>query len=228
MILQIIVIFSTLDAKIDFNFPNLQGQSYRNKYLNLPHNTDKEIILRECYRIYKVLRNVAVHSMNSITVSNEKVVAQYNFNRTNYHLDISNEGVSYLFTYILESFNSNSQYTLNHDKALTRDLYDLIRQGINSFEDEFGIDLEPISNRLKIRSGIRNYIVNASFEINEKKNTLKIITPYIKSEIYEKEYGVDYLIQLPNTTLYLIPDAVLNGHFEIELTKIDDWRLNHD
>ncbi|MFT9820715.1 hypothetical protein [Lysinibacillus sp. NPDC056185] len=228
LILQIIDIFSTLDAKIDIDFPNLQGKSFRYKYIHLPNSSDEEIILKECYRLFKLLRNAATHSMNSITISNDDIVAEYDFNHTNFHLKITSLGISYLFTYVLEPFNSNSLYTQNFFRAFNRELYDLLKQEVSTFSDDFGTELNSISSNLKLRRGVRNYIVNPSYEISNETSKLKITTPYIKHAIYEKDYGVDYFIKIPESNKYLIPDEVLNDQYEIKLTNLQDWKLDND
>lgn len=224
-ILQVIVIFSTLDAKIDLEFPELHGQSFKYKYEHLPSELDDEIIFKECFRIFKLLRNAATHSMNSISVSDENIFARYNFRETDFKLQITQKGISLLFTYILELFSSDTLYTNNHYKAFNRELFDLIKQEIFVITDEFGNELKSISNNIKLKRWVRYYIENPSFELENERKNLKIKTPYELSNDYEKEYGVDYLIKISEDDTYLVPGEVLNEQYEIELSYILEWKI---
>jgi hypothetical protein len=226
-ILQVIVIFSTLDAKIDLEYPELQGQSFKYKYENLPCEIDEEIILKECFRIFKLLRNAATHSMNSISVSNGNIIAHYNFRDTAFNLQMTQKGISLLFTYILELFSSKTIYSNNHYKAFNRELFDLIKKEISVLSDEFGCELKSISNSLKLKRWLRYYIENPTFDLNNETNKLKIYDPYVLSEDYEKEYGVDYLINISDGVTYLIPGELLNDQYEIEFSQITDWEITN-
>lgn len=225
LILQIIVIFSALDAKIDKDYPALQGQTFRNKYRNLPNSSDDEIILKECFRIFKLLRNAATHSMNSISIIDEDIIADYYFNDTHYNLKITKVGISWLFTYIIELFDSRTSPTLNHSIALKRELFELLKNEISAFSDDFGNGLNPISSDLKLRRIVRYLIKGSPFEINSDK--LKIKKPYKFIETYEKDYGADYLIQVSDNETYLIPGEVLSNDYDIKLADAQNWKLAH-
>ena len=205
-------------------YPELQGQTFKFKYENLPQGSDEEIILRESYRIFKILRNAATHSMDSITIINDRIMAQYNFRNTCFELSITQTGLSFLFTYIIELFTTNNIYTQNHIKAFNCELFNLLKNEISSVKDEFGEGIFPISNTLRLKRWVRYYIENPSFEIKEE-HLLKITSPYeLKSE-FEKEYGVDYLVKLNKNDLYLIPGEVLNNNYELEISGLSYWKL---
>lgn len=225
LILQIIVIFSTLDAKIDMEHTDLQGLTFRNKYMNLPNSSDDEIILKECYRIFKLIRNAATHSMSSISTLNNDIIADYHFNDTHFYLKITKKGMSWLFTYIIELFNSKTTYTSNHSIAFRRELYELLKNEISAFSDDFGNELTPISNDLKLRRVVRYRIKGSPFEISSDK--LKIKKPYKLDETYEKVYGVDYLIESEHES-YLIPGEVLSDEYDIKITDAQNWILEHE
>lgn len=224
-ILQVIVIFSTLDARIDMVFPELQGHTFKYKYENLPFDTDEDIIFKECFRIFKLLRNTATHSMNSISVTEEKIIARYDFRDTNFNLEMTPFGISLLFTYILELFSSKPKYSTNHYKAFNLEIFDLIKKEISVITDEFGSELKPISDNLRLKRWVRYYIKNPSFEIINETNKLKITTPYELTSDYEKEYRVDYLIKTSEDATYLIPEELLNDQCEIELSYITEWKI---
>ncbi|MEX3625359.1 hypothetical protein [Viridibacillus arvi] len=225
LILQVIVIFSTLDAKIDLKFPELQGQTFKYKYDHLPCESDEDIIFKECFRVFKLLRNAATHSMTSITVTNEKILVQYNFRGTNFYLDITQMGMSLLFTYILESFSPDNRYTNNHRKAFNRELFDRINAEIPGITDEFGTGLNQISEEFRLKKSVRYYLKNPSFILLNESNKLRITTPYeLKSE-YEQGYSVDYLINMSEDATYLVPSEMLNEQYEITISNIIDWKI---
>ncbi|EKU42043.1 hypothetical protein C518_2997 [Lysinibacillus fusiformis ZB2] len=224
-VLQIIVVFSTLDAKIDLLYPNLQGNSFKYKYERLPSSSDEDIILREIYRIFKILRNAATHSMDSIDISNNTINAQYVFKGTNFKLQITQMGLSLLFTYIMNLFTVDEKYSQNHNSAFNRELFDLIKQEILVIEDEFGLFLTTISENLRLKRWVRYYINNPLFDYIEQQQVLKITSPYLLESEFEKEYGADYLVKLSQNEIYLVPGELLNDQFEIEITKLLNWKL---
>jgi hypothetical protein len=221
-ILQTMIIFTVLDATIDVQYPELQGESYRKKYQSLPNVTDDEIsVFKEIFRVFKLFRNASVHSMSSINYAADKVSVSYVYRQTSYNIEISKYGFELLFTYIIDILNPLKQLTSHHHTSLNRKIYDEIKEEIAIFNDEFGSNLIDISNAIRLKRTVRYRIENPKF--------LKVAENVQITSIYEVEsqaedyYGVDYFIKV-NSCQYLIPAEMLNDN-KISLNEMQQWIL---
>lgn len=220
-ILQIMIMFSILDAYVDLKHPLLQGKSYRKKYKALPQNTDDEIILKEVFRLFKVLRNASVHSMSSISLANDSVVVSFQHLETNYSLEITKKGVNLLFTYVLDVLRPIKELTPYHLEGLNRKIYDQIINEINTFTDDFGTGLQNISNELRLKRIVRYYVKNPKYLI--QNNKIQITSIYELESIVKDYYGVDYFIEI-NFDKYLIPEEVLMD-YRVPVNELERWVL---
>jgi len=85
LIFHLMVFFSIIDAFIDINYPHLEGQSFAKKYCDLQATNDIEIMIKETYRILKILRNASIHSKNAISVRNNNIiVVDYEYKGTTF------------------------------------------------------------------------------------------------------------------------------------------------
>lgn len=167
LILQVMIFFSVLDAKIDIMFPDLQGESFRKKYQKIPKTDDNLIILSQIFRIFKILRNASVHSMNAITINDNVINVSYSFGNTNYELEINKPGLELLYTLVLDFIDPvvlNEKYSA----GLRRTLYDDLKGHIHKLSDEFGhTGLENISSGLRLKRIVRYQVTNPTYEIRD-------------------------------------------------------------
>lgn len=224
-ILQIMIMFSVMDALVDRSYPALGGESFHKKYREMPNDTDEQIMFKEIYRILKVLRNASVHSMNSVSLeADHSIVASYTHKRTEFTLNISKNGMELIYTFIFNLINPPmSRLTKNHLLGIQRTLFDHIKSSIASFSDEFGSTLGGISDDLRLKRIVRYYVQNPLFEICN--DSIKITTDEYKLQSnFEVNYGVDYQIQIDGKTAVL-PAEVLIGN-EISLNNLETWYKN--
>lgn len=221
-ILQVMIMFSVLDALIDSKYPNLEGQSFYFKYKNLPDNTEEEIMNKEVYRIFKLLRNASIHSMSSVQFSKTNTVhISYNFKSTNYLFEINKQGIELLYTFVFENLRPLNEVTVNHRIGIKRKLYDELLLHITNIQDEFGNMIMPISNNtLRIKRVVRYLVKNPKF-ILSGNDILKIQSEYRLNTLVEPYYGVDYLVNLNGKT-YLIPQEVMTNN-QLHLSNLNDW-----
>ncbi|MGV3267570.1 hypothetical protein [Cytobacillus pseudoceanisediminis] len=220
-ILQIMIMFSVMDALIDRKYPDLGGESFHKKYREMPDGTDEQIMFKEIYRILKVLRNASVHSMNSVSLeANHSIVASYTHKGTEFSLNISKNGMELIYTFIFNLINPPmTKLTNNHILGIQRTLFDHIKANITTFSDEFGTDLGEISGELRLKRIVRYYVQNPMFV--KSNDSIKITTEYKLQSDFEIHYGVDYQIQIDDKTAVL-PSEVLIGN-EIPLNNLEIW-----
>ena len=211
------LMFSLFDFFIDSNNPSLEGYSFSKKYKKLRFDNDYDLVLRELFRIAKVMRNSLIHNPSSINELEGGIKVAYKFNETNYCLEISSCGLSKFYTllimYIRGNLGSGAYFM-----GITRSLYEVIVNEINVFSDEFLGNLnEPLAG-LKINPSNRLVIINAPYIV--EKECIKIEFDRINAAA-EWE-GVDYNIKYKEGN-FLIPEESLNN----ELTINEDVLFNN-
>ena len=206
-VLLVMLLFSMLDAYVDATYPTLEGESFAYKYRNLSSSNDTEIIIREVYRILKILRNASIHSRSNVQrTSNNELYTQYSrtmHNRiTNFELKISQMGLELIGTFIMiiitfNQLNRSDSYKL----ALLRTFYDDIQKEILTISDEFGIDnLSSISEELRLKRGSRFMIMNPRFT---KETEFKIEKLNVSD--MEKEFAdYEYIVSIDETQKYIV------------------------
>ena len=96
-----ILIFTALDGYLERKHRLAEGALFRNHYQNLPETTDLERIQKNTYRIMKVVRNAIQHNMSSISLDAGGYSIFYNHNGTDFKLQISKDGMDFLYTVML-------------------------------------------------------------------------------------------------------------------------------
>lgn len=71
------VMFILFDTLIDLKHQNLEGESFKKRYEKLPSNTNIEHIIKESYRIFKIIRNPLTHNRTSAHTSNSQLNISY-------------------------------------------------------------------------------------------------------------------------------------------------------
>lgn len=221
-ILQITIMFTLLDALIDNKYPQLQGKTFSCKYRSLKGNDDDEIILKQVFRIFKLLRNASVHSMGAIKYEKDAITVSYVYHKTSYNMHITTYGLTLLFTYIMDIIKPLNHLTKKHHICLKRELYDEIKKEITTFNDEFGSKLPNISNKKRLRRGLRYFVKNPDFKV--VNNHIKIVSIYELDADTDAWRGVDYSIEY-GSNQYMIPsETLING--KIPIVDLLNWKLN--
>ncbi|BFI99936.1 MAG: hypothetical protein PME_23720 [Priestia megaterium] len=220
LILQVMIMFTLLDAVIDSKYPNLEGKSFRSKYRNLPCDNDEELIFKEIYRLMKIFRNASVHSISAINFTGESVVIDYEYNNSVFKLEITKSGIGLLFAYILDSFESRNDLTDNHILAFRRSLYDHLISEIKEFSDDFKTNLQLIpSNQLRLKRSVRYQVRNPTYII-KGKDLIEITSPYLSDQ---PNRGVDYLVEFKGKKA-LIPDEILKNN-QLSYRELNNWLI---
>jgi hypothetical protein len=137
-----LLVFFLLDSWIDTTFPDLEGQSYRYKYTHLPINHGNNLIIREVFRISKLLRNTLIHSPSQFIFKNEILTIDYLFKNTRHTLTVPVMILNLLYSLItmyIKEENKNEYF-----QGVVRYVYMDILNGIKCFSDDFDIPLECV------------------------------------------------------------------------------------
>ncbi len=228
-LLVAMVVFSLMDSFVDLKYPGLEGDSFNKRYKGLPNTKDNEIIFKEIYRIFKIIRNATIHSRNSITTLADKIQIQYTFKGTHkdtqfiFNCDINT--INLIYSYLILYVELDGISTPYYD-SLFRSYYDKIKSGITDFNDEFGdrLSLGLISSRLRLKINVRYIINNPDVEFDQENDLVKF-NRYKVDEGYEEYYGADYYVNY-NNLKYLIPDELLGDNEYLPIHSFLEWEYS--
>ncbi|MFW2174711.1 hypothetical protein ACG95N_14450 [Acinetobacter guillouiae] len=217
---KILTMFSLFDFFIDLRLSTTLP-SFKRKYENLPSSNDSEIILKETFRLAKLIRNSFVHSISSINQPNNDLSITYSYNSTNFELIISNKGLN-LFNSIIYLFLSEINGDKEYFVGLIRAMYNDMKDEIKSIQDEFGSTLDNTTNEIKLDYNIRDTLLNPVYRNDHTKVTFTNI-------LNVKNLGkLDLFIKLDGN-IYLIPSEALDKNKTITLSQIKEkWRYTFD
>ncbi|WP_433943386.1 hypothetical protein [Paenibacillus sp. SN-8-1] len=222
-ILNVLMFFSMLDAYVDNKYPALVGGNFARKLRRMPKVSISEIVLREVYRIYKVIRNATIHNAGSIDIDEKgNIFIQYRFNDTKYDLEITPKGLQLLNSITFEFISPFESRSTKYSDALRVSLLTDLRKEIKKFNDENNSLDHVISNNLSFKYG-RRYRPQP-VRIDWSGNKLTIQNPHELHPIEASFSGVDYEI-INGDNKYLVPsEALINN--SISLEQLSVWKLS--
>lgn len=215
--LKLLIVFTLLDFYIDEKYPSICGRSYAQKYRKLPKKNESEIILKEVFRIWKMIRNALIHESSSLTFKDGQLAVNYeykaskDFPSVNYQLTISNISLDSLFTTTL-MYVKNQIGNDKYSKGIVSYLYSNILAGIDVFTDEFGNKLTDVSSVLKLTPYVREIYFNHMYNNNAGYYTFE-------KPAYTPNYPIDFYVEI-NKKKYIIPSEALDENFSISQSEI--------
>ncbi len=213
ILLHTMVVFSLIDAQIDFQYPDLPSNSFEVRYDNLPSNTDLQIIQKELYRVLRIIRNAVIHQRSSVAYNGTLITVTRGENKK---LELTQRGLELIYSFIVDLYAPKGQpeeYTL----ALARDLYDEIRDNVYLISDNTDTQLATISDRLRLQRSQRRRVINPSYTVDD--GIINIQTRFKHALLVQYEYVVNI-----EDDKYIIPGELLSD-MKIPLTEISSWKL---
>lgn len=207
-----LLLFTVFNGHLENKYKLLEGESFKKHYDNLPELSDFDIMNKNCYRIFKIIRNAIQHSLSNVTWANGSCSINYTNKSTNYVLQISAKGIRCLYTFVMNSINGyiydmeKMFCTAGHYLGLMQTIYSEFEKGIVKFSDEMGNSLLPVKRDFSLRAAVRYPVLNPII-INE--NAEKIIFKHIENNFTDDEsddnynYSTDYVFEG-----YLLPQEI--------------------
>ncbi|WP_258297763.1 hypothetical protein [Paenibacillus peoriae] len=221
-LLNVLMFFGMLDAYVDSTYPSLVGESYAQKLRQLPNTNLSESVLKDAYRIYKVIRNATIHNAGSITSSEDRISIQYQFRDTQYEIEISKKGLEFLHSIVYEIIYPFERRSIAYSEMLRVSLLTALRSEIFRFNDEHASLDRQARNEYAFAFGKRYRPENVIF--TAEHNLLTIQNPYTIHPDEVGFSGVDYEI-LKEGKIYLVPSEAMNNG-TITLDKLSIWILS--
>lgn len=207
-----LLLFTVFDGYLENANHLMEGASFRNHYNNLPENTSMELIAKNCYRIFKIIRNGIQHNLSNVNYNSGNYDISYCHRNASYALQISKNGVRNLYTLIMNIINGQiggmyGKYrTSGHYEGIMRTLYVDMDKEIIHLSDDIGLNLIPIPDGLKLRASVRYPVENP---IIVAEDNASITFRHIENNMTDDEnsnqyyYSTDYIYKN-----YLLPQEI--------------------
>ncbi len=221
-LLSQMAIFSLFDALIDINHPDLEGQSFKRRYEQLPVLNNRDQIFKEIYRILKLLRNATIHNRSSLNIGEHGVELSYTNRGTSFDLRCSKRAVTLLNTIVvlfIKTKDSQSEYANQYLYSY----FNKLVSEISLIADEFSNNLNPISGLIHIETTVRYRITNTVFnyDSDNKEYKLDLHRP-LESEPWASD---EYLFSI-NGVDYLVPGEVIGDDGSLPEVDLPKWKMN--
>lgn len=229
-IATIMLLFTLYDGWLEDKHNLKEGDTFKNHYTNLPDIADEEKIQKECYRIFKILRNAIQHNLSKITVTKNGLSLIYSRSQVIFALDITKDGLRYLngllYYYISEDLNKT--LTTGHYIEILRMIYHKLTNEISLIEDEF-------SNQLIYKGKVSNSIFHSDNRVKLDNCSYSVTSNDVILTKYRKEIcgngANDFVIQY-NGQKYLLPEEIgivktINNesYIEFNMSNVGDWKI---
>jgi hypothetical protein len=210
--MKFLMLFALLDLHVDASYPELEGKGYREKYDSLPAQGDYNLILRQLFRVAKVIRNALVHNQSSFVISDGQVSVDYTHGKHHFCLNISWEEFQDFQTavvmYVRCDMGKGSYFM-----GIMRSVYASVLAGITKFNDEFGSALEQPTTGIKMIRHMRQIVMHPPYETCG--DALRFPSAARKTPEWE---GLDiYIVQSGEE--FLVPREALDE--DLSITKHD-------
>lgn len=97
-----ILLFTVFDGFLENKYSLIEGDSFRKHYDNIPETNDIERMTKNCYRIFKIIRNGIQHNLSNVQYSDVYGfdINYVNKNGTTFNLQISKESIHFFYTFV--------------------------------------------------------------------------------------------------------------------------------
>jgi len=96
--MKFMMMFALLDAHVDATDPALEGLTYRQKYQRMPAADDAAMMLRELFRLAKLIRNTLVHHPSAFRLETGQLRISYLHKNTAFALTMSDMALRHFYT----------------------------------------------------------------------------------------------------------------------------------
>lgn len=163
-----ILLFTVFDGAIENNYSLKEGDSFKKHYDGLPESNDFDIMTKNCYRVFKIIRNGIQHNLSNVKHSDAdgSYFINYTHKGTLFSLQITGQGMEWLYTYVMNYVAGNIEgiskkyYTKGHYAGIMRSIYTKIIAEISNLSDEIGTTLLSVTPGLLLRNAGRCTVIN--------------------------------------------------------------------
>lgn len=214
---KLTMVFIVFDRFIDEKY-GLVGQKFSEKYDNLGGDSSYDKILKELFRIAKLIRNVLIHEPARFSSTNTHVEIRHRTDTSRLILKMSHEALSSFYTAVIMYVRGNLG-TGAYFHAVISTLYATIKHGLETIEDKSGTELNPVDPLgYTLNLGWRRILKDPGFSFDP---SLRIHIDTSKA-YNEKWFGLDYAL-IHQGKKILIPVEALNTGLQISENQLSAW-----
>ena len=215
------IVFTLFDSLLDYIYPESEGLSFKKRYLNLPETNSIEIVMKEIYRIFKLIRNSLVHSRDSFNISDSTIDISYRHNQTKFELICKTSVLQYINSIVI-ALSRNVRVSDKYFELYLLSYYHEIIKGIDLFSDDIAMPLKNLTPSLKFKHRVR-YRVPVEMDISKRSGEIEL--PDFSLNENEHWAGIDYVVQ-STSGRYIIPNEMLGGRKTIDQALISAWKVS--
>lgn len=203
-----LLLFTVFDGYLENIYHLTEGASFKEHYNNLPGSTPIEMIGKNCYRVFKIIRNGIQHNLSNVNYNAGNYNISYCHRNTPYALQISKNGVRYLYTLIMNIIKGKIEgtygkyQTSGHYDGIMYTLHTDMLKEITQISDDIGTCLLVIPNGLKLRAFVRYPVENPTIL---EEDDASIIFHHIENNVTDDESSNQYYC----STDYIYKDYLL-------------------
>jgi hypothetical protein len=216
--MKFMMMFALLDAHVDATDPALEGLTYRQKYQRMPAADDAAMMLRELFRLAKLIRNTLVHHPSAFRLETGQLRISYLHKNTAFELTMSDMALRHFYT-ALQMILRGDLGTGNYFDGTMRSLYAEVVHGIHAFSDDFGTALIAPPPGLRIRPHTRQLHLNPQHESRDGRVFFAAAAeprpPWESMDFYLARAGRQYLVPM---------EALDSVHSIAEVVLLRDWQ----
>lgn len=228
-----LLLFTVFDGYLENKFNLGEGASFKSHYNDLQENNDIEIIQKNCFRIFKIIRNAVQHNLSNVHYSEGNYNICYTHNNTPFNLEITKKGADYLYT-IVFNLVTNSIFgmykpfiTKGHFEGIIRNFYCNLKNELKNLNDDINDGLIEISDAPKLSFSVRYPVQNP---VIIEDSDCELVFNHIENNPVGNtlhKYSTDYVYKD-----YLLPQEIgkieSNENLIIKFNKSflnDDWKM---
>lgn len=194
-----LMLFTLLDFHVDASNPGLRDKGYREKYVSLPAQGDYNLILRQLFRVAKVIRNALVHNRSSFVISDDQVSVDYKRGKIHFRLNMSRDAFkdfhSAIAMYVRGDMGKGSYFL-----GIMRSMYASILAGITQFDDEDKCKFDQPTAGIKMKWQVRQIVLHPPYETCGDAlrfpSAARQIAEWEGMDIYIVRSGEEFLVPL--------------------------------
>lgn len=207
-----LLLFTAFDGYLENTYHLTEGASFKEHYNHLPENTAMERVTKNCYRVFKLIRNGIQHNLSSVHYHSGSYGINYHYRNTHYGLQISKKGVSSLYTLVVNILQGEisgmyGKYrTQGHYDGIMYMLYQNMENEITQLTDDIGQGLLPVPGGLALRAAIRRPVENPKIIAEDESSiTFRHLEQNTTDDENSAQYGysTDYIYKD-----YLLPQEL--------------------
>lgn len=217
-----LIMFTLLDTFLEKKYSIEPGINFKQKYKKLSTPTNINIIEKECYRLIRLMRNIYVHGIMSVSHGDVYKFNQFQKNKL-FRIDITPEKIHLLYTIIILLINDkNFLKTKGHYGNIIATYYSELKEYVDkngNFSDDFSTSLLSILSFTELKTSVRYLYENTDY--TENINKINILS---KHTLESESFSIDFSIKYKGEK-YLIPNEILDINNSILISDLQKWKV---